>query len=229
MDLPALLGRIAAGRTDLIHPLTTGPDGAGVLRERGAELLTWSTYYGDVTACRLLVAQGVSLSTLGADLGLNAAAFHGHWQLCEFLLESGATAKYVDPETGETPLHSAMCSSDRERYDLVTGVLLRAGADPNAATIPDVETGSFMRDCRTRGETPLHRAAAFCSPQTIALLLEAGADRERQDARGETPLSWGSWARRSTDVLRPLLYGRFRIHPDNKPMRVDLLGAPQDR
>lgn len=229
MDIPALLSRIESGRTDLIHPLITGPDGAGVLRERGAELLTWATYYGDVTACRLLVAHGVALSTLGPDLGLNGAAFHGHWQLCEFLLESGANARYIDPETGETPLHSAMCSSDRERYDLVTVVLLRAGADTNAATIPDIETGSFMRDCRTRGETPLHRAAAFCTAQTIALLLEAGADRERKDARGETPLSWGSWARRPTDVLRPLLHGRFRIHPDNQPMRVNLLGKPTDR
>ena len=32
-----------------------------------------------------------------------------------------------------------------------------------------------MRDCRTKGETPLHRAAAFGGEETIDLLLAAGA------------------------------------------------------
>jgi ankyrin repeat protein len=105
-------------------------------------------------------------------------------------------------------------------------VLLRAGADPNAVTIPEMETGAFMRDCRTRGETPLHRAALFGTPETIEMLLAAGADRERKDARGETPLSWASWARRPTEVLRPLLYGPHRIHAANRPMRANLLGTP---
>jgi hypothetical protein len=106
-------------------------------------------------------------------------------------------------------------------------VLLRAGANPNVATLPDIETGSFMRDCRTRGETPLHRAALFGTRETIEKLLAAGADRERKDARGETPLSYASWARRATDVLRPLLYGPHRIHAENQPMRVNLMGKPE--
>jgi hypothetical protein len=63
------------------------------------------------------------------------------------------------------------------RYDLVVSVLLAAGADPNAATLPGVPTGSFMRDCRTKGETPLHRAAAFGDAGTVLMLLDAGADR----------------------------------------------------
>jgi ankyrin repeat protein len=226
MDILSLVRRIESGRTDLVHALVTSSEAPSILREHGARLLISCSYYGDVTACRLLLAQGQSLSALGPDLGLNGAAFHGHWQLCEFLLESGANARYVDPETGETPLHSAVTNDDRQRYDLVVEVLLRAGADPNAATIPNVETGSFMRDCYTRGETPLHRAAVFGSAQTIEMLLAAGGDRERKDARGETPLGWASWARRPTEVLRPLLYGRHRIHAGNQPMRVNLLGKP---
>jgi hypothetical protein len=222
MIAPALLERIKNGRTDLVYGL-----GADVLRQDGGELLVWCTYFGDVTACRVLLEAGQSLDLLGADLGLNGAAFHGHWQLCEFLLERGASARFADPTTGETPLHSALTNEDRQRYDLVVKVLLRAGADPGAATKPGAPTGAFMRDATMKGETPLHRAALFGMPSTIALLLEAGASREARDAFGETPLAWASWARRPTEVLRPLLYGEHRIHPGNQPMRVNLLGKPQ--
>jgi hypothetical protein len=228
METSACLHRIENGRTDLVEPLLASVDAPAILKSHGAKLLESCSYFGDVTACRLLHRHGQPLTSLGPDLGLNGAAFHGHWQLCEFLIESGASARYVDPTTGETPLHAAVSNHDRMRYDLVVKVLLRAGADANAATIPEKETGAFMRDCRTRGETPLHRAAVFGSPETIEMLLAAGADRERKDARGETALSWASWARRPTEVLRPLLFGPHRIHPGNLPMRANLLGTPDD-
>jgi uncharacterized protein len=226
MQTTALLRRIENGRTDLLEPLLASPDGPATLQSHGPKLFEWCSYFGDVTACRLLLRHGLSLTALGPDLGLNGAAFHGYWRLCEFLLESGANPRFVDPQTGETPLHSAVTNDDRLRYDLVVRVLLRAGVDTNAATIPDVETGSFMRDCRTRGETPLHRAAVFGTPATIEMLLAAGADRERKDARGETPLAWASWARRPAEVLRLLLYGPHQIRAGYQPMRANLLGKP---
>src|ERR1044071_3373310 len=102
MDVLPLLRRIESGRTDLLYTLLTSAQGPETLRERGGELLNWASYFGDVTACRLLIERGQSLTALGADKGLNGAAFHGHWQLCEFLIESGADARYVDPLTGET-------------------------------------------------------------------------------------------------------------------------------
>jgi ankyrin repeat protein len=71
-----------------------------------------------------------------------------------------------------------------------------------------------MRDCRTKGETPLHRAAAFASIDAIRLLLDAGADVQARDMNGETPLSWASWYLRSAAVLALLCYGPHRIHPD---------------
>ena len=228
MQVTELLRRIENGRTDLVETLRAASDGPAIFQEHSQKLLVWCNYFGDVTACRLLLRSGLPLTTLGPDLGLNAAAFHGHWQLCEFLLESGANPRHVDPETGETPLHSALTNDDRLRYDLVAQVLLRAGADANAATIPGVETGSFMRDSRTRGETPFHRAAVFGTPGTIEMLLAAGADRERQDARGETPLAWASWARRPAEVLRPLLYGVHKIRAGYQPMRANLMGKPGD-
>jgi ankyrin repeat protein len=43
-----------------------------------------------------------------------------------------------------------------------------------------------MRDCRTKGETPLHRAAAFGDSESIKLLLDAGAIIDARDANGDT-------------------------------------------
>jgi ankyrin repeat protein len=226
-DTSSLLREFADGRTDLIFELlrqSASPDTI----EDGASLLQWCAYYGDVSAMKFLLAHGVSLDSLGDDFGLNAAVFHGHWRLCKFLLEHGADANLADPATGETPLHTVLCSTDRLVSDRVLTVLLAHGANPNVATKIGAETGGFMRDARTRGETPLHRAAAFGDENTIQLLLDAGAQIDARDAIGDTPLSWASWYQRPNTILRLLLYGSFRIHPQNQSMRANLLGKPHN-
>lgn len=220
-----MLARIAAGRTDLVFDVVSDADSARAVDDRGVSLLQWCAYYGDVSAMRFLIAHGESLDSLGDD-ALNAAAFHGHWKLCEFLLEHGADVNRPLPDTKETPLHAALCTADRTAHDLVLRVLLAHGADPNRATNPGVETGGFMRDCRTKGETPLHRAAAFGTEETIGMLLDAGAIIDAKDANGDTPLSWASWYTRPDAILRRLCYGDFSIHPERKSMRVSLLGKP---
>ena len=93
-------------------------------------------------------------------------------------------------------------------------MLLDAGADPNAATIAEAETGSFMRDSRTRGETPLHRAAAFGGEATVRRLLDAGARPGTRDEAGDTPLSWASWHLRPAAILRLLSFDGQSIHPE---------------
>jgi hypothetical protein len=92
--------------------------------------------------------------------------------------------------------------------------LLAYGADPNKKTNPGKETGSFMRDAYTKGETPLHRAAAFANADCIELLLQAGADKEAKDAYGDTPLSWASWHLRPGKILSILCFDGYSIHPD---------------
>jgi uncharacterized protein len=222
-----LLDRILDGRTDLVLDYMVGGHPATARDEEGVRLIERCAYFGDVTAVRLLLDRGESLTTLGDNYGLNGAAFHGHWRLCEFLIENGADANAAAPDTGETPLHSALCTVSRVAHDLVLRVLLAHGADPNRATRPSVETGCFMRDCRTKAESPLHRAAAFGTEETIDLLLSAGADREARDMNGDTPLSWGSWYARPDPILRRLCYGSFSIRPDRKSMQAYLLGMPQ--
>jgi len=85
-----------------------------------------------------------------------------------------------------------------------------------------------MRDARTKGETPLHRAAAFAGEEAIQLLLDAGAKIDAKDANGDSPLGWGSWHLRPDSILRKLCYGDFRIRPGRKDMKSYLLGEPSD-
>jgi ankyrin repeat protein len=210
-----ILERIADGRTDLVFDYLALGHPAKSADRSGTAPIGWCAYYGDVSGMRFLLANGETLDSLGPNLGLDAAAFHGHWELCQFLIENGADTNRADPDTGETPLHAALCKANRPAYDLVVKVLLANGAKPNCVTKPNVETGSFMRDCRTKGETPLHRAAAFATEEAVQLLLDAGALVKAKDMNGETPLSWASWHLRPASILRKLCYGRFSIHPAN--------------
>lgn len=231
------LDRIADGRTDLVVEALERGVATDVVVQ-GGSMLAWCAYYGDVTAIRALLARGAKFEDLGED-ALHSAAFHGHWRLAEFLLEQGADVDRALAETGETPLHAAFTKASRPAYELVARVLLAHGADPNRATKNGAPTDAFMRDVRTRGETPLHRAAAFASADAIQRLLDAGARRDARDAHGETPLAWASWHLRPDAVLRLLCHGEHALHPKRDStydhgvgagaMERALLGKPSER
>lgn len=210
----AILARIVDGRTDLVIDLLETGYSESTESSDGVSILQWCAYYGDVSAIRILLSRGFSLSSLGDNFSLNGAAFHGHWRLCQFLIEQGAAVNFADNSTGETPLHAALCRPNRPQYELVVEILLNAGGDVHAVTLPQASTQQFMRDIRTCGETPLHRAAAYGSEKTIELLLAAGARKDALDANGNTPLSWASAHLRSDQILRMLCFGSHSIHPE---------------
>ncbi len=210
-----MLQEIIDGRTDLVFDYLAAGHSATSTDGNGVPLIKWCAYHGDVSALRVLLQAGESLESLGENLDLNGAAYHGHWQLCQFLLGQGAGVNYQLKETGESPLHAALCKANRPIYDHVVTVLLAAGANPNVTTAPNAETGAFMRDCRTRAETPLHRAAAFGTERQIRMLLDAGADRTCGDMHGDTPLAWGSWHLRPASIIKILCFGDHAVHPDN--------------
>jgi len=208
-----MLARIADGRTDLVFEYLAQGHAADSADGGGVSLMQWCAYHGDVSAIRFLLSRGAVLRSLGPNLDLNGAVFHGHWQLCQFLIEQGADVNHAMPDTAETPLHSALCKANPTVYNRVLKVLLTHGADPNRATKPGVETDSFMRDCRTKGESPLHRAAAFGDAEAIQRLLDAGAVIDARDANGDTPLSWASWYLRPRAILRMLCHGSYHVSP----------------
>jgi len=218
-----MLERIAAGRTDLIFDWIAGGGDPGAQAD-GTDLIGWCAYYGDVSAIRRLVEAGVPIERLGRNLGLGGAAFHGHWQLCAWLIERGADPNDSDPESGETALHNAVSRRDSPAMEAVVAVLLAAGADPNKATTAWTETGCFMRDVRNRGEGVLHRAAAYAPQGAIARLIAAGAIVDQRDAQGDSPLSWASWALRDTAVLCLLTFPPHRVNPGRTSMAAYLIG-----
>src|SRR5260370_13042899 len=114
-----MLDRIGDGRTDLVFEYVSAGHPATSRDRNGVSLIKSCAYYGDVSAIRFLLANGESLASLGDDIGLNAAAFHGHWRLCQFLVEHGADVNRALPDTGETPLHAALCTANRTAHDRV--------------------------------------------------------------------------------------------------------------
>lgn len=227
--------RISDGRTDLVFEALAQGHPATMQDSGGVSLIQWCAYYGDVSAVRYLLTKGETPAALGTNFDLNGACFHGHWQLCQFLIELGADVNFPLPETGESPLHSAASKANRPGYVHVVRILLAAGADPNAKTFEGAETGAFMRDARTKGETPLHRAAAFGSEEMIRLLLDGGARKEAKDMGGDTPLSWASWHQRPTSILKLLCHGDYSVGGPNhfgdhgagwSGMDAHLLGRP---
>jgi ankyrin repeat protein len=112
---------------------------------------------------------------------LAGLAYMNALECVRLLLRAGADPNRGRDASGETPLHHAVATDESDRTPLVK-LLLDHGADPNAKTKPGVTSYNFWREARTRGETPLHRAAAFSPRETIELLLAAGADRTVHDA-----------------------------------------------
>ena len=206
MEKEQILDLLSRGRTDLVFDLQRLPDWRAILNEGQVKPLQWFVYYNDVTALRAVVEAGGDLTSVDLDRELGHASFFGHWKVVDFLIKHGANVNYAQPDTGETPLHSALCKAGRPFYLYVLRLLVENGADVNAKTIPGQETGGFMRDVRTKGETPLHRAAAYADEQMIRYLLDHGADRQERDANGDSPLTWASEHLRPGSILRLLAF-----------------------
>lgn len=193
-----LLAKIEAGHTDLVFEMLSQGETPELLHESTRAC----AYHGDVSALKFLLSRGARLQSVG-EYPLSTAAFHGHWRLCHFLLEQGIDVEDVVPETGETALHSAFGHPHGAAHEEVVRVLLANKANVNAKTIPGVCTEAFCYS-KTRGETPLHRAAAFGSANVIRELIRSGASVKVTDAHDETPLNWSSWYRRSGEIHKLL-------------------------
>lgn len=166
-----------------------------------------AAWMGHTAIMDLLYEKGVSLEQDIDHHLLFNAAFNAQPSTVRWLLQKGEDANYTSPKTGENALHFAISKrSNPERIEVVR-ILVEAGADVNQQTTPGSETSCFMRDAFLKGETPLHRAAAYGDAMMIRLLLDAGADPSMKDANGDTPISWGSWHLRPSEVLGLLLYG----------------------
>jgi len=121
----------------------------------------------------LLAYDPASVDTHSADgfTALHFAAFFGRAEAARLLVNHAADvdAHGTGWMTG-TPLHSAASGSHAE----VAGVLLEAGADPNAR--------------QSGGWTPLHAAARAGDVASVTLLLASGADAAAANDEGSSVL-----------------------------------------
>src|SRR5258708_37521768 len=106
-----MLERIADGRTDLVFDYVAQGHAATEKDTNRISLIQRCAYYGDVSAIRFLLANGESLRSLGEDSGLGDAAFHGHWRLCEFLIESGGGVQPALPGNQGNPVARCLCGT----------------------------------------------------------------------------------------------------------------------
>ena len=216
MDIEKIIDLISRGRTDYILELLNVTNWKEILHNGQIKPLQWLVYYNDTTGLKAVLKAGGNLDSINLNDELGNAAFFGHWKVCDFLIKNGADVNAHLDKTNETPLHNALCKAGRPYYFYVVKLLVDKGADVNAKTIAGLETGAFMRDTRTKAETPLHRAAAYADEKTISYLIEKGADKTAKDANGNSPLSWASEHLRPGVILSLLSYGEYQISDTHK-------------
>jgi cytohesin len=165
-----------------------------------------AAWEGNIRALDLFYELGANITFHNANLLCNAA-YNGKIDSVKWLLNKGEDANFSFTDTGENALHYTICkTSEMTDREEIVKVLIAAGTDVNKKTLAGKPTLCFMRDAYVKGESPLHRAAAFGSSPIIQMLLDAGAEPTMKDANGDTPISWGSWYLRDNDVLRLLIY-----------------------
>lgn len=173
-------------------PNSTGDCGSGTLLN----------FHPEVTA--YLLANGATPDTQVNEFGASVLAglcYVNQFECVKLLLENGADPNLGRKESQETPLHHGI--SNDASTELIA-LLIEHKADVNAKTLPGVYSFNFHGDTPTRGETPLHRAAAYASLETVKLLLDSGADRNTADANGNTPYHWAGWHRRTKELVQLL-------------------------
>ena len=128
---------------------------------------------------------------------------------------------FTDPETGRTPLMTAVALSDTPRVS----ALLASKADPEArdsnglraihfaAGDPDpallrtlIVAGADVNPKGRAGKTPVMEAARLGLPQNVRILTEAGADLDRHDDMDRNVVMFGAMAKQSSlEIVKYLL------------------------
>ena len=141
--------------------------------EKGMTPLHWLSVEGHASVVQWLVEEvGATLDLGDARYGqtaLHFAASKDRGQVAQQLLELGASTLAAD-RAGWTPLHTAARAGAVDVANILLSNLPAGGVNAHG---PD-------------GQTPLHRAAFWGHTELVIALLNAGATRDKLDARGRS-------------------------------------------
>lgn len=201
-----MLSAAAAGDLETVERMVSLGADINYTDQWGNFAMFTAAWEGNLTALDLFQKLGAKVTFEDANLLCNAA-YNGKVNSVKWLLDKGEDVNFAFSDTGENALHYTISkTSEMQEREEIVRILIAAGIDVSKKTIPGVSTLCFMRDAYLKGETPLHRSAAYGSTTIISMLLDAGADPSMKDANGDTPISWGSWHLRDADALRLLVY-----------------------
>ena len=214
-----LLGAIRRGDAKTVGDLlAAGPDLANARDERGNSPLLIATYTGKHDIVRQLLERGARASFFEAcALGLVAdvrrelrddpglvgqwshdgwpplhlAAFFGHRETAEALLDAGADVRAVARNSeANLAINAAAAGPRTDRRPEVVRLLLARGSPVDGRGSP-------------AGHTPLHEAAFNGDLALVRLLIDSGADRSLRTPEGDTPLDIATKHKRA-EVVRLL-------------------------
>tara|TARA_B100000745_G_scaffold128407_1_gene83728 strand:- start:5515 stop:6711 length:1197 start_codon:yes stop_codon:yes gene_type:complete len=181
----------------------------------GQPVLYYTAFYGNSLVLEKLIAKGVTASTpLKKSTALHVAAWTGHINVMELLIENGANVNKSDAN-GQSPIYGAAWTNklDVAKFLYNKGAKLRKwGITPLhvAAKHGHKEVSEFFIqegikvNAMAENGGPIHQAAWTGKADYIHWLIGKGADVNLQDERGNTALhTAASW--NQAKVIRILL------------------------
>lgn len=210
--LNALIDAATEGQTDRVAALLArGVDVNGRGYTEFTPLMR-AAVNGRADTCRRLIDRGadVEASTYHGWNALMLAAAASHEPVVRLLLARGAAVD-APVRGGRTALMTACAGAD----DRIAAILIEAGADVNAVSDSGVTPlidaagasasadvtalirrlvahGARVNVADCSGSTPLIEASRWGAPETVAILLQAGADTSIRDGDGRDAASYAA-------------------------------------
>ncbi len=223
----AIRFHLAAERGDLaqLHSLIADGCSPDTRDKNGFTALHTAAKHGQVGVVEFLIARGadVNAQTPTSNGPLFVAASSGRADITKLLVAAGANVN-AGKERGYTPLYAAGGLLANQDHEDVVRLLLASGAEivpgdtrENEALLCfAVERGmhELMQKLLASGASPntvshlgtgrsvLGEAVALGDAEAVRLLIAAGADVDKRDARGWVPLQYARrWSRNAVEVL----------------------------